>query len=167
MIEFGYCSFPNLYDSAIKEFDHAVFIEVGVWAGSSAEYMARKIKDSGKDIKFYCVDKWIQTPEMGKVNGDIYDIFISNLAHVKDYYIPIRSDSADAALAFGDNSIDFCFIDAAHDYDSVKRDINAWSPKIKTGSILAGHDIDVVSKAVMESLPNWQNVGENCWSWRK
>lgn len=167
MREMGYCSFPSMYDSAIREFDHATFVEVGVWAGASAEYMARKIRESGKHIKFYCVDMWVQTHEMGRVDGDMYEIFTSNMSHVNDYYIPIRSDSVGAALVFADRSVDFCFIDAAHDHESVSKDIGAWLPKVKPGGILAGHDIDIVFKAVDEALPGWRNAGENCWSYRK
>ena len=38
--------------------------------------------------------------------------------------------------------MDFCFIDSAHDYETVKNDIIYWLPKIKNGGILAGHDYD-------------------------
>ena len=34
----------------------------------------------------------------------------------------------------------FVYIDALHDYDSVKADIAAWWPQVKPGGVLAGHD---------------------------
>jgi predicted O-methyltransferase YrrM len=37
-------------------------------------------------------------------------------------------------------SLDFVFIDAAHDEDSVRADVAAWSTKIKPGGWLIGHD---------------------------
>ena len=32
---------------------------------------------------------------------------------------------------FDDNSLDFCYIDAKHHYESVKQDTSIWYPKIK------------------------------------
>ena len=50
------------------------------------------------------------------------------------------SDSADAAAMFQDDSVDFCFIDADHTPNGVRRDMTAWWPKIKVGGLLGGHD---------------------------
>jgi predicted O-methyltransferase YrrM len=44
------------------------------------------------------------------------------------------------ASNYQDDSLDFVFIDAGHDYDSVTKDITNWYPKIKNGGIIAGHD---------------------------
>jgi hypothetical protein len=51
-----------------------------------------------------------------------------------------------------DASLDFVFIDADHEYESVKKDIIAWRPKIRKGGLLMGHDIHLegVKKAVQE-----------------
>jgi len=40
----------------------------------------------------------------------------------------------------GEGSFDFLYIDASHQYKSVKKDLKAYFPKIKPGGILAGHD---------------------------
>ncbi len=38
------------------------------------------------------------------------------------------------------DSMDFVYIDARHDYESVLEDLNAWFDKVKPGGIFAGHD---------------------------
>jgi hypothetical protein len=51
-----------------------------------------------------------------------------------------RMTSVEAAQQVEDQSLDFVYIDARHDYDSVKEDLHAWFTKVKPGGILAGHD---------------------------
>jgi len=50
--------------------------------------------------------------------------------------------------------VDFVYIDGNHDYEYVKKDIELYYKKIKSGGILAGHDFDTgslgVCKAVIE-----------------
>jgi len=57
---------------------------------------------------------------------------------------------------FEDNSLDLVYIDAAHDYENVKKDISFWLPKIRLNGIIAGHDITIpgVSQAVTEVFGN-------------
>jgi predicted O-methyltransferase YrrM len=49
--------------------------------------------------------------------------------------------SWDAASLFDDGEVDLLWVDAGHDFTSVKNDLEAWKPKIKPGGILAGHDL--------------------------
>jgi hypothetical protein len=51
-----------------------------------------------------------------------------------------RMTSVEAAAKVPDQSFDFVYIDARHDYDSVKEDLGAWCAKVRPGGILAGHD---------------------------
>ena len=64
----------------------------------------------------------------------------------------ILADSALAADYFENGSVDFVFIDAAHDYDSVMRDLRAWHPKLRHDGVIAGHDwaFDGVHRAVRD-----------------
>ena len=70
---------------------------------------------------------------------------------------------------YQDNSLELVFIDAAHDYNNVCLDINAWLPKLKYNGILAGHDISFadVEKAVNLILKNYLTPGEDIWVYRK
>jgi hypothetical protein len=51
-----------------------------------------------------------------------------------------RTTSVDAAQRVPDRSLDFVYIDARHDYDSVLEDLEAWFPKLRPGGLMAGHD---------------------------
>ena len=87
---------------------------------------------------------------------------------VKDYFTPIRKTSLDAAELYTDSSLDFVFIDAAHDYKNVRADILAWKEKVKPGGILSGHDYPCadVQRAVHELLVSVEVIGQ-CWYIRK
>ena len=71
-----------------------------------------------------------------------------------------------AAATYPDQSLDFVFLDADHDYESVKADIAAWLPKVKPGGILAGHDYMCgwpgVDRAVAEAF-NAVTFQDNSW----
>lgn len=58
--------------------------------------------------------------------------------------------------------VDLIFIDALHDYESVKQDIALWWPKVRVGGMLAGHDFNHkwpgCERAVAESF-NLMHVG--------
>lgn len=173
----GWFGYGKLYSSMVAKFDNAKFVEVGCWKGRSASYMAVEIANSNKNIKFYCVDPWTGEAKIGASFFDceevtsktLYECFLKNMEPVKDYIIPIRMLSTQASKQFEDESLDFVFIDASHDYDSVKEDINSWWPKIKIGGILAGHDYKFkgVNKAVHEFIDSHglqlDDIGQGSW----
>jgi predicted O-methyltransferase YrrM len=65
-----------------------------------------------------------------------------------------QGKSVDVATQFKDDYFDYIYIDGAHDYMNVLRDINAWYPKVKKGGIFAGHDLwfDGVKQAVLDFM---------------
>jgi hypothetical protein len=170
-------NYENLYSDVVRKFDSgAHFVEVGTWKGKSACYMAVEIINSEKDIKFDCVDTWEVVEEgwnfcaLPKFNN-LFNIFKKNIEPVKNKINIIKSISWDAASRYDDNSLDFVFLDAGHNYESVKKDIQAWLPKVKVGGILAGHDwlLEGVKKAVLELIPESKVrvlCPLNCPSWK-
>jgi hypothetical protein len=64
----------------------------------------------------------------------------------------MQMPSLEAAKLIKDESLDFVYIDALHDKQSVLDDITAWEPKVRIGGIVAGHDWGHrgVTDAVME-----------------
>lgn len=172
----GWFTFPDLYRNITKLIkDKAHLVEVGCWKGRSAAYLAVELINSNKSFIFDCVDTWEGSTEhvnqSAIINSTLYDEFISNMKPVEGYYNPIKKPSTLAATMYADESLDFVFIDAAHDYDNVKADIEAWLGKVKNGGILAGHDyawcLDV-SNAVNDVLGS-NNIleQEGCWIFHK
>jgi hypothetical protein len=136
-------TYPNLYKSMVQKFPSgSKFVEIGSWKGKSSAFMAVELANSNKSIEFYCIDTWEGSVEhKGIDNIDLlYYQFILNMKPLEKYYKPIRARSLEAASLFRDNSLDFVFIDASHEYEDVKKDIQTWLPKIKKGGVLAGHD---------------------------
>lgn len=169
-------SFPNLYSRMVEKFPSgSKFVEVGSWKGKSSAYMAVEIANSNKKIDFYCIDTWEGSVEHEGMEelSRLYDIFIDNMRPVEPYYFPLKLKSLEAVSKFEDESLDFVFIDASHEYDDVKADILAWLPKVKPGGILAGHDyyfnaefFPGVYAAVNEVLDYFE-TDENCFIHQK
>jgi predicted O-methyltransferase YrrM len=170
----GMCNFRVLYQEAVDAVkDGAVFVEMGVALGRSACMMAEMIAESGKRIEFYAVDLWDTSPDPtwtplfaahGFFAGFLKQI-TKNAPHLARHIRVLRIDSVRAARCFDDKSLDFVFIDGAHNYLAVKADLAAWAPKVKVGGVLAGHDynLDGVKRAVHDIWPVVENVGT---SWR-
>lgn len=151
------------------------FVEVGSWKGRSTSLMAVEIINSGKRIKFDCVDTFMGGEEHQDYKsiqeGTLYQEFLKNIEPVKSVVTPIVGDSAHSASFYKDESLDFVFLDADHTYEGVLRDINAWLPKVKPGGILAGddignHDHPGVHMAVFETLENI-SVSDKVWVYKK
>ena len=171
--------FGNIYTDAVNKFDdNSHFVEVGTWKGMSACYMAVEIINSGKNIKFDCVDTWggseeHLTPESHYYNSDLvndknwlYSIFLENISPVINNINIVKGISWEMANLYENNTLDFIFIDAAHDYESVTKDITNWKPKLKENGLLGGHDYHhpPVKKAV-DDIFGEENVTINGGSW--
>ena len=182
----GFFEYPSFYDMCMDQIsDNSIMVEVGSWMGRSSTYVASLIKESKKNIKFYCVDTWEGSEEHTSIikslveNGKtLFDEFKKNIKEcgVEDYITPIKMDSVKASEKFEDGSIDFVHIDAAHDYDNVLKDIKSWYPKVKPGGLVTGDDYgwDGVFKAVNEFFGaeniiyyDHDNKNGNVWLYRK
>lgn len=135
-------TYPLLYKSMVDLFPSGShFVEVGSWKGKSTAYLIVEIINSGKNIKFECVDTWEGSVEHGNIDSNsLYNTFLQNMMPLKDYFTHHRMKSVDASKMYKDESLDFVFIDACHEYDCVRDDISSWLPKVKKGGVIAGHD---------------------------
>jgi hypothetical protein len=180
-------SYPGLYSVMVREFPSGShFVEVGSWRGRSAAYMAVEIINSGKSILFDCVDTWNGSQEhldpssgwfVKELIEDpdyLWKDFNNNISPVKEVIKPIRMTSLEASQLYEDESLDFVFIDASHEYQDVLDDITSWIKKVKIGGVLAGHDISYyeVQNAVAEYSKNFgisitPHIKEDIWFYEK
>jgi hypothetical protein len=174
----GWCDYRPFYADIARALpDGAEIVEVGSWQGQSIIWLCQRLQDLGKRVTVHCVDTWRgeqnQPSHLAIVEahgGSMLDVFLRNIeaAGVADMIRIHVGDSAESAAEFRDGTLDFVFIDAAHDYDSVVKDLAAWYPKMKPGGIWAGHDYPhhEVEQAVHEHADaNGYEVAQvgRCW----
>ena len=157
--------------------ENGIFVELGAYKGKSTSFIVTEIINKNKNIKFYTVDTFqgdSGSKDENEINAykqvdvsKMYEEFIINTNQLKEYYTTIIDYSHIAAKYFLDNSVDVIFIDAGHSFESVLADLKAWYPKMKNGSIMAGHDYNSwsgVKKAVLKFFNSTPDKIENdCW----
>lgn len=141
----GFCGNPRQLREIFEEEEIHTVIEVGTWLGKSAMFMARRLPEGGK---VYAVDHWLGSEEhqegedfYHEAMPRLYQQFLSNvidrgLAHK---IVPVRKESTEAAAEL-DVYPDLIYIDASHDYLSVKRDLEAWFLHVTDGCVFCGDD---------------------------
>jgi predicted O-methyltransferase YrrM len=141
----GWFSYEYVYKDIVEQADdNSLFVEIGSYKGMSSAFMAVEIANSGKKIRFECIDPmkmlggWDCTDEQ-KQNYSATD-FHNRLVSVVDYYKLQEMTSDDAAKLYEDASIDFLMIDGEHSYDAVFKDITNYLPKMRSGGLIVGDD---------------------------
>jgi predicted O-methyltransferase YrrM len=148
--------------------DGAQVVEVGVYMGRSLATMA--LAGAGRGLTFTGIDKFsdepgddwpeekrnlswqeyvpgFEAPTAEKVSGHLGRLGVAGVTLLKG-----RGD--ELAQRFPDGSLDMVFIDASHDYESVRREIAAYLPKLKGRHVIAGDDFgwEGVARAVREAF---------------
>jgi hypothetical protein len=68
----------------------------------------------------------------------------------------LRMFTTEAAKLIPDESLDFVYIDARHDYCGVMEDLQNYYPKVKVGGYVSGHDYKTAAEVrLMDSSQNW------------
>lgn len=60
--------------------------------------------------------------------------------------------TSEAADRVEDGSLDFVFIDAGHSYAAARDDIRLWTPKVKPGGCVCGHDYHQNHPGVIQAV---------------
>jgi len=137
--------------------------EIGVALGNNAKRMINNLHIS----KLYLVDPFFQYVEKGVVfkPWEKYKEVVDDLEgfSVNTQLVWLTVTSFEASHLIEDDSLDFVYIDANHEYEFVKSDIKLWWPKVKKGGTMCGHDyghpsVPGVKKAVDEAFPRPQRL---------
>lgn len=116
-------------------------VEVGSFAGDSAEILSKYFDD------IVCIDPWMSGYDVDDSASDprVYNMreveaeFDRRTIHLENV-VKMKMTSEQAADEISDYSVHVVYIDAIHTYESVKKDIELWIPKIKKGGFIGGHD---------------------------
>jgi hypothetical protein len=115
-------------------------VEVGVMRGDFSE----TILEGWRGGRLISVDPWLVGPRSGlSIRPDhdrFYEHTVERLAKFEERSEVWRMTSVEAAAVIESKSLDFVYIDAMHDYDSVREDLEHWFDKVRPGGLLAGHD---------------------------
>lgn len=110
---------------------------------SSLEFMGWGFK------KLYLVDAWkhMRHQKGDSSNSQYWHNLNLRGCHEKldqfnDKIVYLQGDSVLMAREVKDKSLGFVYIDANHSYDGALADLKAWTPKVKAGGIVAGHDFN-------------------------
>ena len=181
----GWFTWRSAQAEAVNSFpEGSRFVEVGTFLGRSVCSLAELVEHSGKNIGVIGIDHCRGSGPEGSRGKDFHAPAVNNGGgtfasalhkNVRDCGFGERitliiSDSVAASRVFGDMSLDWVHLDARHDYESVKADIEAWLPKVKTGGWLSGDDYNSekwpeVVRAVTDTLPGaklWLDTQWRC-----
>lgn len=129
-----------LFEESLSDRTRLV-VELGSWLGQSSRF----ILDRAPNATIICVDHWNGSPEHVERESDVlstlYDAFLSLCWELRDRIIPIRATTSGGLKIIASFGLtpDLIYVDASHDYDDVKADIDL-SHRLFPTSTLIGDD---------------------------
>lgn len=143
-------------------------VEVGCYLGRTSCAILAALKDGSR---LTCVDTWDGRGTSADPPQNQMELFYQ---HIGERKLPMPRvfgcDSVTGAGMYAAGSADWIFIDASHDYESVKADIAAWLPKLRKGGLISGHDYGTdwpgVTRAVAEAFGHVERPVGSIWEVR-
>ena len=149
------------YDEKLK------IAEIGVYQGRCTAMWNVILINQEIPYEYHAIDHFEGSEEHAK-GVDYYSLTKHNLTSILDRINLFKNDSISQSKEYEDEYFDIVYVDASHDYESVKKDIDAWYPKVKKNGIICGDDYiagwEGVVRAVDEKFPQDLNrVGVQQW----
>lgn len=138
-----------LYQLAQEAPMNGIALELGAYLGRSSVVI-------GGVRPVFCVDNFQTGGEgVGLQDQPFFEAWQKNVAGLPCF--PLVGNSLDIA-ASATVPISFLYIDAGHNYEEVKKDIQAWVPKMNEDGIVAFHDYgDPGFPGVQNAVLEWQH----------
>jgi hypothetical protein len=120
--------------------------EIGVAGGQNIKHI---LENCPHITKMFGVDSYSDASwDMSYINlnrefkgfDGLFEEVNSMLSQFGDRAKLIRKFSKEACKDFEDESLDFVFIDASHEFEDCYNDIINWYPKVKENGLIMGHD---------------------------
>jgi len=144
--------------------NYTIGAEIGAAIGLTTGYV---LQYCPKLKKLYVADDWRPVPGSGIFDSTVMEEdFRGVVRNYSSKVIILKGVSWEVARRVEDETLDFIFVDASHDYISVANDLGAWIPKVKKGGLLSGHDVHWggVKQALQDIIPDYQETGiDNTW----
>jgi hypothetical protein len=151
-------------------------VEIGSWVGESATAMLAEMPDRADQI--FCIDTfqgnrgdWLGDVAKQVTPEFVRKMFTRNMAHYRTKVVLIEKDHREVVRGFKHSqNIDFVYIDAEHDKESVLEALRLWLPHVADDGYIGGHDLGAafpgVGEAVLEFFaPLDVNVVGNSTVW--
>jgi predicted O-methyltransferase YrrM len=162
-------SFPErgfLFQLASDLPSGANVVEIGSWMGASTCFLAAGMK--GPEARLRAVDNFAGLSTCGEDAAwygrhfrrmgrtSTLEIFRENTRALgfSGRVEPVVSDSLAAAgtLASLRGTVDLVFIDGDHAYEACRADIEAWTPFVRPGGVIAFHDFGSRASGVTQAI---------------
>lgn len=149
---------PALAD-AVAEARPRLVVDLGVWKGQSVTTIARAMARHAPEGGLIAVDTFLGSPEHWNPDRPdrmmdglllthgwpgLYWQFLSNMVHagVADRVVPLPQTGENAAVILRRLKLrpGLVHVDAAHEYEAVRRDAATWWDLLLPGGILVGDD---------------------------
>lgn len=163
----------------LKGVNHKIGCEIGIHTGDTTINLLKKLPS----IEIYhAIDPWksyvkydgkeYRKPGHRKITtwDDAYNFFIKRTQPYKNKLRIYKMKSTEAVNKIENESLDWIFIDANHEYEYIKENLEIWIPKVKKNGIVSGHDYGGkwtgIKQAVDEYVSNKIKLNiEECYIW--
>jgi hypothetical protein len=130
----------NLLPQLINHLNLKLGVEIGVDLAENSKIILDRTTEN---FKFLLVDNYMDDyRNKKKYDGGLrYKIAQDNLTkYLNNRCQFLIGDSFEVSKGIEDNTVDIIYIDGDHSYNGIKRDFEAWMPKVRVGGIVSGHD---------------------------